>query len=112
MLVREHNTDTVCNIHEANNKKKENKENKQTNNTVSTDLLPAGYFLSHVTTLPGVQTDQGNDVITSIKVYCEHVRDPSHGRCTNRPDVIKENTMIANQPNHTSTWSLPLLTSV
>jgi len=35
VLVREHNTDTVCNIHEANNKKKENKENKQTNNKVS-----------------------------------------------------------------------------
>ena len=35
LLVREHNTDTVCNIHEANNKKKENKENKQTNNKVS-----------------------------------------------------------------------------
>ena len=35
LLVREHYTDAVCNIHEANNKKKENKENKQTNNKVS-----------------------------------------------------------------------------
>ena len=35
LLVREHYTDAVCNIHEANNKKKENKENKQTNHKVS-----------------------------------------------------------------------------
>ena len=35
LLVREHYTDAVCSIHEANNKKKENKENKQTNNKVS-----------------------------------------------------------------------------
>ena len=53
LLVREHYTDAVCSIHEANNKKKENKENKQTNNKVSKIQLHANAYTISITITSG-----------------------------------------------------------